>query len=268
MAFGVTFKRFEKKFLLSPYQFSKLKIEIDKHFEPDKYGQTKICNLYYDTDNYVLIKRSIDKPVFKEKVRLRTYGIPSDESVSFLEVKRKFNKIVYKRRIHLPYVEAIEYGKNNYKDEKTQISKELNYLFEFYDTLAPRFYISYDRCAFFYKETSDIRITFDTNLTWRNYDLDLRLGSYGEQLLPDGYTIMEIKVPNTVPLWLAKLLSELKIYSTSFSKVGTAYKTMLAKKTGASPISTGNLKLIMENNDKDDETFEVIVTNTYTKEIN
>ncbi|MBQ7353054.1 MAG: polyphosphate polymerase domain-containing protein [Clostridia bacterium] len=268
MAFGVTFKRFEKKFLLSPDQFSKLKIEIDKHFEPDKYGQTKICNLYYDTDDYVLIKRSIDKPVFKEKVRLRTYGIPSNESVSFLEVKRKFNKIVYKRRIHLPYVEAIEFGKNNYKDEKTQISKELNYLFEFYNTLAPRFYISYDRCAYFYKETSDIRITFDTNLTWRNYDLDLRHGSYGEQLLPDGYTIMEIKVPNTVPLWLAKLLSELKIYSTSFSKVGTAYKTMLAKKTGANPISTGNLKLLMGNNDKDDETFEVIVTNTYTKEIN
>lgn len=270
MAFGVTFKRFEKKFLLSPNQFNALMIEIDKRFDPDKYGQTKICNLYYDTDDFVQINRSVDKPVFKEKVRLRTYGVPNDSTTAFLEVKRKFNKIVYKRRIHLPYIDAIKFGvkDSDLNIESTQISKELSYLFDFYKTLSPRFYISYDRCAYFYKETSDIRITFDKNLTWRDYDLDLRLGSYGEQLLPDGYTIMEIKVPNTVPLWLAKLLSELKIYSTSFSKVGTAYKTMLAKKTGASPISTGNLRLIMESNDNNDESSEVIITNTYTKEIN
>ena len=270
MAFGVTFKRYEKKFLLTPEQFVILKAEIDKHFIPDKYGQTKICNLYYDTDDYVLIKRSVDKPVFKEKVRLRTYGVPDDSTVAFLEVKRKFNKVVYKRRIHLPYADAIKYGvtDNDSTSQSTQISKELNYLFKLYKGIAPKFYISYDRCAFFYKETSDIRITFDTNLTWRDYDLDLRSGSYGEQLLPDGYTIMEIKVPNTVPLWLAKLLSKLKVYATSFSKVGTAYKTMLAKKIGASPISTGNLRLIMENNDEADMTSEVIITNTYTKELN
>lgn len=268
MAFGVTFKRYEKKFLLSPEQFSALKAEIDKHFEPDEYGQTKICNLYYDTDDYILVKRSIDKPVFKEKVRLRTYGVPNDSTVAFLEVKRKFNKIVYKRRIHLPYADAIRYGVNSESDSRsTQISKELIYLFNFYKSLSPKFYISYDRCAFFYKETSDIRITFDTNLTWRDYDLDLRLGSYGEQLLPDGYTIMEIKVPNTVPLWLAKLLSELKVYATSFSKVGTAYKTMLAKKIGASPISTGNLCLINEYKDATDEISQVITTNTYSKEL-
>ena len=241
MAFGVTFKRYEKKYLLNPYQYSALKAEIDKHFIPDKYGETKICNLYLDTDDYVLIRRSIDKPVFKEKLRLRTYGIANDSSTAFLEIKRKFNSIVYKRRIHNDYNFLLNYvcGKNNDLGDG-QIAKEINYMFNFYGNVRPKFYISYDRCAFFYKETSDIRITFDKNLTWRDYDLDLRYGSYGENLLPEGYTLMEIKVPNTAPLWLAKLLSDLKIYPCSFSKVGTAYKTMLGKKIGASAISVGN----------------------------
>lgn len=241
MAFGVTFKRYEKKYLLNPYQYSVLKAEIDKHFEPDKYGETKICNLYLDTSDYVLIRRSVDKPVFKEKVRLRTYGVPNDGTTAFLEIKRKFNSIVYKRRIHLDYKQALKCVNGEYSSlDDRQISEEIRYLFDFYGDIRPRFYISYDRCAFFYKETSDIRITFDKNLIWRDTDLDLSLGSYGHSLLPEGYTLMEIKVPNTVPLWLANLLSELKIYPRSFSKVGTAYKTMLGKKIGASAVSVGN----------------------------
>ena len=241
MAFGVTFKRYEKKYLLNPYQYSALKAEIDKRFNPDKYGETKICNLYLDTSDYTLIRRSVDKPVFKEKVRLRTYGLANDDTTAFLEIKRKFNSIVYKRRIHMDYIQAFECVNGNYDslDDK-QISKEIRYLFDFYGDIRPRFFISYDRSAFFYKETRDIRITFDKNLVWRDTDLDLRLGAHGYNLLPDGYTLMEIKVPNTVPLWLANLLSELKIYPRSFSKVGTAYKTMLGKKIGASKISIGN----------------------------
>ena len=241
MAFGVTFKRFEKKYLLNPYQYSVLKAEIDKRFVPDKYGETKICNLYLDTSDYVLIRRSVDKPVFKEKMRLRTYGIANDNSTAFIEIKRKFDSIVYKRRIHMNYMDALKCVNGEYSslDDK-QIANEIRYLFDFYGDIRPKFYISYDRCAFFYKETSDIRVTFDKNLIWRDTDLDLRLGSYGYDLLPKGYTLMEIKVPNTVPLWLANLLSELKIYPRSFSKVGTAYKTMLGKTIGASAISVGN----------------------------
>ena len=102
MAFGVSFKRYEKKYLLNPEQYKILKSEIDKHFIPDKYGETKICNIYYDTPEYLLITRSIDKPIFKEKLRLRTYGVPKDDTTAFIEVKRKYNKVVYKRRIHMP----------------------------------------------------------------------------------------------------------------------------------------------------------------------
>lgn len=228
MAFGVTFKRYEKKYLINSEQYEALKIEIDKHFVPDEYGETKICNLYYDTPNYLTIRRSIEKPIFKEKLRLRTYGVPNDTTTAFCEVKRKFKSVVYKRRIHLPYVDALKYLNKNYdKYDDTQISREIKYLLDFYGTLEPKFYISYDRCAYFYKETSDIRITFDRNITWRSNDLDLRLGSYGDQLLPQDYTLMEIKVPNTVPLWLSQLMSQLGIRASSFSKVGNAYKKML-----------------------------------------
>ena len=268
VAFGATFKRYEKKFLLNPEQFLAVKAEIDKYFIPDKYGETKICNIYFDTPDFILVRRSIDKPVFKEKLRLRTYGIPNDSTTAFVEVKRKFNKVVYKRRIHFSYVDAIEYACNGKSVENTtQITKEIDYFLSLYKGICPQFYISYDRSAFFYKETSDIRVTFDKNITWRDYDLDLRKGSYGEQLLPDNYVIMEIKVPKMAPLWLVQLLSELKVYSTSFSKVGTAYKTMLAKKIGASPISTGNPRLlIQQNTDANEDMTEVNIIQDYSVE--
>ncbi len=229
MAFNFTFKRYEKKYLLSPTQYAVIKEAVDKYFEPDKYGETKICNIYFDTPEYLLTVRSNDKPVFKEKLRLRTYGVPTDNTTAFVEIKRKYKSVVYKRRISMPYVDAIDYLCNGKKlENETQITKEIDYFTNFYKGIAPAFYISYDRSAFFYKETSDIRITFDKNITWRKDDLDLRLGSYGEQLLPKGYTIMEIKVPATVPLWLAELMTKYDIKPTSFSKVGTAYKNMIS----------------------------------------
>ena len=230
MATKLTFNRLEKKFILTEEQYLRIKEEIDKRFDPDEYGETTICNLYYDTPDYLLITRSVEKPVFKEKLRLRTYGTPVDDTTAFCEIKRKFKSVVYKRRIHMPYLKAIDFLDKKYGDYKdTQISREIKYLLEFYKDMQPKFYISYDRCAYFYKESSDIRITFDKNITWRNYDLDLRKGSYGKQLLPEGYTLMEIKVPNTAPLWLAQLLSKLNVRSSSFSKVGNAYKSMIRK---------------------------------------
>ncbi len=285
MAYSFTFKRYEKKYLLNPQQFAIIKSAIDEHFTPDNYGETKICNIYFDTPEYLLTVRSNDKPVFKEKLRLRTYGVPNDDTTAFIELKRKYNSIVYKRRISMPYVEALSYltkGKRKIKhkaDENNallcltsssgkryelslnnlaqakhrsekkflkdaQITKEIDYFMKLYTGIAPAFYISYDRSAFFYKESSDIRITFDRNITWRKDDLDLRLGSYGDQLLPEGYTIMEIKVPATIPLWLAELMTKHDIKPTSFSKVGTAYKNMISNevniKWNYSPVFSKN----------------------------
>ena len=68
------------------------------------------------------------------------------------------------------------------------------------------------------------------------------------------------------PLWLVNLLSKLKVYSTSFSKVGTAYKTMLAKKIGAKPISTGNPRLLYDQNSLESDMTEVNIAQDYPVE--
>lgn len=228
MATKLTFNRLEKKFILTEEQYLRIKEEIDKRFVPDEYGETTICNLYYDTPDYLLITRSVEKPIFKEKLRLRTYGVPKETSTGFAEVKRKYNGVVYKRRITMPLGDAMRFLNDEIDIENpTQISKEIKHFLRFYKNLSPMFYISYDRSAFFFKEDRDFRITFDKNLTWRNYDLDLTKGVYGEKLLKDGEVLMEVKVPAAIPLWMTDILSEMKIYTRSFSKVGNAFMRLI-----------------------------------------
>jgi SPX domain protein involved in polyphosphate accumulation len=228
LATKLTFNRLEKKFILTEEQYLRIKEEIDKRFDPDEYGETTICNLYYDTPDYLLITRSVEKPVFKEKLRLRTYGVPNDSSTGFIEVKRKFNGTVYKRRMAMPLADALKFLRGELEIENpNQINKEMQHFLNFYKNLAPMFYISYDRSAFFGKDDRDYRITFDRNLTWRGYDLDLTKGVYGESLLGEGEVLMEIKVPTAIPLWLTDLLSEMKVYTRSFSKVGNAFMRLI-----------------------------------------
>ena len=228
MATKLTFNRLEKKFILTEEQYLRIKEEIDKRFDPDEYGETTICNLYYDTPDYLLITRSVEKPIFKEKLRLRTYGVPKETSTGFAEVKRKYNGVVYKRRITMPLGDAMKFLRDEIDIENpTQISKEIKHFLRFYKNLSPMFYISYDRSAFFGKDDRDFRITFDKNLTWRNYDLDLTKGVYGEKLLKDGEVLMEVKVPTAIPLWLTEILSDLKVYTKSFSKVGNAFMRLI-----------------------------------------
>lgn len=228
MGAKLTFNRLEKKFLLTEKQFLRIKEEIDKRFDPDEYGETTICNLYYDTPDFILFTRSAEKPIYKEKLRLRTYGVPDNSSTGFIEVKKKFNGVVYKRRITMPLPDAVRFLRDEIDvDEPNQISKELKYLLRFYKDIAPRIYVSYDRSAFFCKEDRDFRITFDRNLTWRDYDLDLTKGSYGMLLTEPTQVLMEVKVPGAIPLWLVRLLGELKVYTRSFSKVGNAFIQMI-----------------------------------------
>ncbi len=230
------FSRVEYKYLLSERQYNALMPIILRHTRADEYGKSTIMNLYFDTPDYRLIRASIEKPVYKEKLRLRSYGIPSDDSTVFLELKKKYQKVVYKRREQAPYREMVEYinGKRPVKD--SQIFKEINYFLSFYKELAPRMFISYEREAYFDKEAQSLRISFDSNITYRDYDLDLQKGVYGQRLLEKGGHLMEIKAIGALPLWLAEALSENEIYKISFSKYGNAYKNILLK--GALKCST------------------------------
>ncbi|MBR1724440.1 MAG: polyphosphate polymerase domain-containing protein, partial [Ruminococcus sp.] len=189
---------------------------------------SNIMSLYYDTPDYRLIRSSMEKPVFKEKIRLRSYGVPERDSRVFLEYKRKYKGVVYKRRTTMPLkdMDRFEAGEKVGSDNE-QIENELRYAFKLYPELEARMLITYHRFSYSGKEDPNLRITFDDEVTYRGYDLDLSCGVYGRKLLNRGQRLMEIKIPGSMPLWLSRLLDELKIYPTSFSKYGRAYTTLM-----------------------------------------
>lgn len=228
MAFKEVFKRVEKKYLLTKEQYEGLMPLINEYMRGDEYGESTICNIYYDTPNNRLIRLSLDKPVYKEKLRLRTYGAPNENTTAFVEIKKKYQGIVYKRRISMKYSEAMAFTKDRMPPVKdSQIAHEITWLLNYYDGIAPAMVLTYDRTAYFAKNDPNLRITFDKNILWRDYDIDLLLGIYGNSILPEGCRLMEVKIPDAMPLWLAHKFDELKIVPTSFSKYGKAYETLL-----------------------------------------
>lgn len=222
-------KRYELKYLLNREQLHFVMDRISQYMSVDKYGLTSIASIYFDTPDYRLINKSIEKPKYKEKLRLRGYGIVTPGKPTFLEVKRKCDGVVYKRRIALSEQEAFELITSKEAKEKTQISRELEAFMETYKTLEPKYMIIYDRLAY-YQDNSDLRITIDMNPRYRTNKLDLHSSMDGIPLIDDGGAILEVKVQHSVPLWLSAILSEGKIYQTSFSKVGTAHKREIKKK--------------------------------------
>lgn len=226
---NMVFKRYEKKYILRGKQFEHVRAWLEPYMQEDMYGQSTICNVYYDTNHYDLIIRSIDKPIYKEKLRLRSYGIPTEEQMVFLEIKKKYDGIVYKRRIPLLLKEAKESllaGRIVGAQADTQIARELNYFLNRYQPI-PSTYLAYDRIALFGKENPELRITFDFNIRSRQEKLDLAEGDYGEKLLPDDHVVMEIKVDDAYPFWLVHMLEQLEIYPTSFSKYGMVYQSRI-----------------------------------------
>lgn len=221
----LTFKRLEKKYLLSREQYEKLRRALEGRIEPDQYFQSTVCSIYYDTDDYALIRHSIEAPVYKEKLRLRSYNVPDEDGTVFIELKKKFNGMVYKRRVAMSAKEAASYLAGEAPPpERSQMTREIDW-FLHENSVKPKVFIACDRSAFVAVDNPELRITFDENLRWRESDLDLTHGSAGEPLLENGEVLMEIKIPGTAPLWLAHTLSELSLFPTSFSKYGTCYKT-------------------------------------------
>lgn len=223
------FKRYEKKYMLSQLQCKELLKQLKAYMTIDGYGMHTICNIYFDTDNYDLIRTSIEKPLYKEKLRIRSYGVPKPSDTVFLELKKKYQGIVYKRRVQLPLKEAQLYLLRNKQPQvSSQIIREIDWFLNRYQPV-PKAYISYDRCALFGKEDSNLRITFDQNILFRDSYLDLSKGNWGQPLLESGNILMEIKIPGSMPLWLSHMLTELEIFPTSFSKYGNCYKEHMVK---------------------------------------
>ena len=228
MAFQTVFKRYELKYMLTLEQKAKVLAAMEPYMELDKYGRTTIRNIYYDTDTYLLIRRSIEKTAYKEKLRIRSYSRADKDSTVFVELKKKYQSVVYKRRISLPEEEAMDWvaGKRHCH-KHTQIVNEIDYFLDYYKTLHPAVFLSYEREAFYVRDGSDFRVTFDDNILCRQEDLSLESEVYGTPILPEGKVLMEIKCSGGIPLWMPHVLSGEHIYKTSFSKYGTAYQTMI-----------------------------------------
>ena len=223
------FNRIEKKYVLTKLQAERLIKKINENIKSGEYPYSKICNIYFDTKSNELIRKSLEKPVYKEKIRLRSYGIPNKEDRVFLEIKKKFDGTVIKRRIALNLQEAYEYlDKGKKPNRNNQILNELDYCFKKYN-LEPSMYISYERYSYAGKEDENFRITFDTNIISRDYDLKLDKGDYGLKLFGENTYLLEVKALNSMPLWFTRALSELKIYPISFSKYGKIYENKLLK---------------------------------------
>lgn len=218
------FNRYEKKYLMPEKIYEELRYRLKPYMEEDKYGLHTICNIYYDTKDSLLIRRSIEKPKYKEKLRLRSYGIPNLDSHVFLEIKKKYRKVVNKRRIELTLKEAYDYVERGIRpDLEGQILNEIDFFLKRYP-LEKSLYLAYDRIALFGKEDNQFRITFDQNIRSRRRFMGLENGDKGELLLPEHYYLMESKIMGATPLWFTKILSELNLYPTSFSKYGNIYK--------------------------------------------
>lgn len=236
-----SFARIETKYHVPKSSYEMLLSELEGYIKPDMYGDTRIYNIYYDTPDYRLIRRSIENPIYKEKLRLRTYKVPDADTSAFVEIKKKYEGVVYKRRISLPYGEAkrhLDLGipfqntEQEILDETVsftdvQIENEINSMVSLYKKLRPGMIISYDRLAFQGIEDPGFRITFDKNIRWRDHDLELKSGGYGSLILPEEDRLMEIKIAGAMPIEIARILSRLNIYKTSFSKYGRGYAEKL-----------------------------------------
>ena len=232
------FNRYEHKYLLDRETYEKVIPIIERHMELDAYNEGRrpytIANIYYDTGDDYLIRHSLESPDYKEKLRLRSYGVPDKKSTVFLEIKKKYRGLVNKRRTMLKLDEAYDFVKTGDEPEpreymNKQVMDEINYFLHVYD-LKPKVYLAYDRIAYFEKDNPDLRISFDKNIRSRRYDVHLEDGDYGKNLLGGDMYLMEIKTAKAKPLWLTHMLSEFGIKRVKFSKYGTEFKNMIKKR--------------------------------------
>lgn len=227
MQYQTVFQRYELKYILTRTQKEDLMRQMDGRMAPDPYGESTVRSLYFDTDTYRLARRSIEKPVYKEKLRMRSYSRVSPEDTVFIELKKKYQSVVYKRRLALAEHEAMGWMAGAPRPVDGQIADEITYFCEYYETLHPVVFLSYDRQAFYSVTDANLRISFDENIRSREDALSLTEEPGGERILDKDLVMMELKTAGGLPLWLVHFLTENRLFKTSFSKYGTAYKQQI-----------------------------------------
>lgn len=228
MAFQSVFKRYELKYVLTARQKELALKAMEPYMALDQYGRTVIRNVYYDTENYRLVRRSLEHPVYKEKLRLRSYGSPAPGENVFVELKKKYRSVVYKRRLVMPEEQAMAWiaGESDLAPD-TQIGREIEYFRRFYGTLRPVVFLTYEREAFYSREGDSFRVTFDENIRARTSGVTLGAPLGGTRLIEEGLALMELKTMGGIPLWMTRFMTEERIVKASFSKYGTAYQKII-----------------------------------------
>ncbi len=226
MAYQLVFKRREVKYLVRKDSMDRLKEAMLQRMRPDEHGRSTLCNVYLDTPDHLLIRRSLEHPLYKEKLRVRSYGIARPDSAVFIEIKKKYRSTVYKRRVATTQREAREYLLGGKRLPDNQVVREIDFCLQRYAGLAPAVFLSYEREAFFDRDDREFRITFDDNVLWRDRDVSLTSGVAGEPLLPEGHVLMEVKAGGSYPLWASHMLADFQLYPATFSKYGRAYGRM------------------------------------------
>lgn len=237
-----TFERKEKKYVLSEETLARFMQLVGDKFDDDQYAHSTISSLYYDTPQYSMINRSIEKPLYKEKLRIRCYDAPRDEAGVFVELKKKFKGIVYKRRIRMsieggqaylegtPYSEASLFGSALESQKmdtiKQQNIREIDACLDRHGKVDPAIMVVVERHSIRSTDGSKLRITFDRNARWRAHNLQFDTDYEGTPIFSNGEIIMEIKALGSYPLWLVRALNEIEAYPVSCSKVGLAYKAL------------------------------------------
>ncbi len=225
------FSRKEEKYIVTKEVYENIIRDSANKIIADEYSKNnsfyQICNIYYDTEDNNLIRTSLQKPEYKEKIRLRSYGTPSKNSFVFLEIKKKFKGCVYKRRTTLKLHEAYKFAATGNIGEikeymNPQIMQELSYSIKNYK-IQPKVFLSYERRAFFGAENPEFRLTFDKNIISRREDTNLEYGVFGERVIDEDKMIMEVKYSERMPLWFIAILRKYNLEKTSFSKYGTEY---------------------------------------------
>ena len=229
-AYQEAFARIEKKFFVTGEQHAALVEALRRQgFALQLFGSATVQSIYYDTPDCLLARRSIARPNYKEKLRLRTYGSVSADSTAFLEIKKKYQHVVYKRRTSLPLPQAVSaLNRGCLPEENGQIGREISRFVQHYG-VQPAALIAYERDAWLNSAADAVRITFDSRIRFRGSRLDLTLPGEGTLLVPPALRLMEVKVPGAWPLWLTHLLWQLDVQPTHFSKYGTAYQQYLSR---------------------------------------
>ncbi|MFI3249482.1 MAG: polyphosphate polymerase domain-containing protein [Eubacteriales bacterium] len=229
-----TFARYEYKYRISSQQYAHLKLAMASHMKLDQFGKHTINNIYFDTADFLLIRRSLEKPVYKEKLRVRWYGARTDKTPIYIELKKKYKGVVYKRRIKRSWGETRGYFEQQLplpQNEEGQITKELDYFMDFYQNLAPALFLGYEREAYYGVENKDFRMTFDGNIRCEQSDIYQQENNGGTRVIGRDEVLLEVKTGEGLPSWLLEFFAQEKIYRSSFSKYGTAYREILLPKS-------------------------------------